>query len=543
MTGSENEALDAKEALIFAYALAEASTNALSGDVPSLLRHAYSRHFNQVMPSVRDQEIHRAPESSATLETLSVMLTAIPPLAPKAQVLLDRAQSILTDGPPLSMNVELAEGEELPVALHTLLQGTLWALLMAAGANPDLEDTFTGASKLFSAYAKLLWFICRKFYFTLTVALKDGTHTEPDHPMFAIHRIYAGKLTETLLFPQKTDITYPTKLVRCPPVKDAFGMGGADIILATTRGLYGVNRSDGTFRTIISYDVDAYTLGFDIPTKLDFSLCPKVNEFEKSLPLWHKDEILMNSESVYHEDEICLILTPVGAVAAGFEAQYIIGDVSDDHTRFHPIPLPVGFIPDHAMLSWNVTILSMGDRQMIGGTNFDGQLGLRHFDALNTAVPLPYHVDKILTNSLDFMVVQSSNDVLFSGDVPDHIAKSGLLPDFIDGGTTSTPLKLEVPAGKCIHSFFCNIHALIIVYDDGSTFCARETSAHDYHEPSEVYQLKLPYEVTEVGESSMFGKELVVRGHDGQWWKVDTSTGESEAVESGGRQSWMMIVL
>ncbi|KAG9392220.1 hypothetical protein J8273_5203 [Carpediemonas membranifera] len=57
------------------------------------------------------------------------------PLKPTAQALLDRARSILADGPPLSMNVELAEGQELPVALHTLLQGTLWAVMMASGAN------------------------------------------------------------------------------------------------------------------------------------------------------------------------------------------------------------------------------------------------------------------------------------------------------------------------------------------------------------------------------------------------------------------------
>ncbi|KAG9392199.1 hypothetical protein J8273_5181 [Carpediemonas membranifera] len=57
------------------------------------------------------------------------------PLKPTAQALLDRARSILADGPPLSMNVELAEGQELPVALHTLLQGTLWAVMMASGVN------------------------------------------------------------------------------------------------------------------------------------------------------------------------------------------------------------------------------------------------------------------------------------------------------------------------------------------------------------------------------------------------------------------------
>ncbi|KAG9392190.1 hypothetical protein J8273_5172 [Carpediemonas membranifera] len=185
----DSAALGVEHALISAFRVSTVATAYIPGDIPSLLRHAYSRHFNKVMPVERDAETTSASASSAELESLQTMLSRIPPLKPTAQALLDRARSIIADGPPLSMNVELAEGQELPVALHTLLQGTLWAVMIASGADPDLEDRVLEEARVkwpdenaihdkirnaLAPEAKCLWFLCRKFFFTLNVAAKNG---------------------------------------------------------------------------------------------------------------------------------------------------------------------------------------------------------------------------------------------------------------------------------------------------------------------------------------------------------------------------------
>ncbi|KAG9390944.1 hypothetical protein J8273_7217 [Carpediemonas membranifera] len=97
------------------------------------------------MPSFHNAESTTAPASAPSLESLLATLSKIPPLEPTAQVLLDHARSILADGPPLSMNVELSPGDELPAAMHTLNQGAVWACLMGGGANPDLQDLIRNA--------------------------------------------------------------------------------------------------------------------------------------------------------------------------------------------------------------------------------------------------------------------------------------------------------------------------------------------------------------------------------------------------------------
>ncbi|KAG9393421.1 hypothetical protein J8273_3557 [Carpediemonas membranifera] len=153
---------------------------------PSAIRDALSSVFRESLTATashcytNERPVSRIPPRHALQD---------PPLKPTAQALLDRACSILTSGPPLSMNVELADGEELPVAMHTLNQGAVWACLMGGGANPDLEDRvldearekwpdetemYDKLRKALTPEAKCLWFLCRKFFFTLNVAEKDG---------------------------------------------------------------------------------------------------------------------------------------------------------------------------------------------------------------------------------------------------------------------------------------------------------------------------------------------------------------------------------
>ncbi|KAG9392655.1 hypothetical protein J8273_6023 [Carpediemonas membranifera] len=168
-----------RDALITAFRASLVATASISGDIPSLIH-------------------------------LLATLSKIPPLEPSAQALLDRARSILTSGPPLSMNVELADGEELPVAMHTLNQGAVWACLVGGGANPDLEDrVLQGAQdeephttrmhdkirKALAPEAKCLWFLCRKFFFSLNVAEKDGEcYQHAWSYIFYHHRMYMDRL-------------------------------------------------------------------------------------------------------------------------------------------------------------------------------------------------------------------------------------------------------------------------------------------------------------------------------------------------------------
>ncbi|KAG9389882.1 hypothetical protein J8273_8565 [Carpediemonas membranifera] len=108
------------------------------------------------------------------------------------------------------MNVELADGEELPVAMHTLNQGAVWACLVGGGANPDLEDRVLEEAqeewphnpemhdkirKALAPEAKCLWFLCRKFFFSLNVAEKDGEcYQHAWSYIFYHHRMYMGRL-------------------------------------------------------------------------------------------------------------------------------------------------------------------------------------------------------------------------------------------------------------------------------------------------------------------------------------------------------------
>ncbi|KAG9389947.1 hypothetical protein J8273_8634 [Carpediemonas membranifera] len=112
-----------RDALITAFRASLVVTASISGDIPCLIQCAYSRHFKKQMPSIHNDKSTSTPASAPSLESLLATLSKLPPLEPSAQALLDRARSILTSGPPLSMNVELVAGQELPVALHTLNQG------------------------------------------------------------------------------------------------------------------------------------------------------------------------------------------------------------------------------------------------------------------------------------------------------------------------------------------------------------------------------------------------------------------------------------
>ncbi|KAG9397467.1 hypothetical protein J8273_0963 [Carpediemonas membranifera] len=420
MSSTDSTHAAAREVLISAFRLSVAITASIPGDVPTLLKEAFSRHFDEQMPAIHDAETTNTPTSAASLDSLTAMLSEIPPLAPAAQVLLDRARSIITNGPPLSMNVELAAGQELPAALHTLNQGAVWACLLGGGANPDLEDrvleeypeewpdAIEMRDKIRDALTpegKCLWFLCRKFFFTLNVAEKDGECNQYYwRERFYHHRMYMGRLFMLCIDDYDTSFTrarMPRALEVC--------IEWSTYIDRTPKGLWGWGENK---HGQLGFE-SSYREFVDL-TRLTFPACPKVAELEASQPPWEKHRMVT---ALSMEEDQTFILTPVGTVMAGFNAQRYVGPVDRAiRNHFHPVAVPTGFVPDHIMQGSRVAILSMGDRQMIGGSNWDGRLGLGHENWV-TGFDLPFRVDRIMPD-IDFNIFLSGRQPLFAGMVP-----------------------------------------------------------------------------------------------------------------------------
>ncbi|KAG9394551.1 hypothetical protein J8273_3799 [Carpediemonas membranifera] len=527
MDAAESTPDDVKDAIISVYHVSVVLTAEIPGDVPSLLRHAYSRHFNQVMPSVRDQEIHRAPESSATLETLSVMLTAIPPLAPKAQVLLDRAQSILTDGPPLSMNVELAEGEELPVALHTLLQGTLWATLLHGFNSLNLAEC-PG------------WLLCKKFLFSYRVSEKDGVCECFDFTNDS-YCLYAGHLL--INRPQRTAgwvIPHSPRVLRVYSSENSF-------IGVTPKGLFGWGSNR---RHQLGFPQE---MGGDItlPTRVTFPQCPEVAAYESRLPSWQKHCLVSCLVVGWGRT---LMFTPAGVVIAGHGVDWFSKDVLDTDS-FYPVNVPHRFFPDQVLNKNDLIILTTADRQLIAGVNDFGQLGIGSPNARDTDprpvldddhndddeaddeagyvpgfgfrprrlrpaavasraivsafVPLTFPVDGVLTGTElgsgygAFNIFLGGRQLLFAGRVPYPIAQSGLLPSYSNQPKALCHDAKPLLFSASVKAFFCN-EDLVVWVEEGLTHCWAAVSG----------KFTLPFESTHVGQF------LTFRDGGGQWFAV-----------------------
>ncbi|KAG9392453.1 hypothetical protein J8273_5445 [Carpediemonas membranifera] len=481
--------LDAKILLTEAYRLALIFTTCIPGDVPGHVHHAYQRQLNERLPKrIRSRrlfhdillgDVTTDTASDEGLDALHQILSQIPPLKPSAQVILDRARSILASSPPLSMNVELTDGEELPVALHTLLQGTLWACLMGGGANPDLEDRMVECrSWLFNPNihnnhrcirntlapeAKYLWFLCKKFFFTMNVATKDGeSYQYSQYHYFYHHCMYMGRLF-MLHIVDDGDSDFAFNRATMPRALEVYS-DEITHIAKTPKGLWGWGDNRLSQLGFESSD-------FADPTRLTFPACPKIAALETSLPPWEKHRMVTEASI---QGKQTFILTPVGTVMAGARstAARFVGTVEEENRfLFNPVAVPHDFVPDHIMHdNWTV-ILFMGDRQMINGYNHHGQLGLGHLDDLIGFVDLPFRVDGVVVKESDFTVFLSGDQLLFAGLVPQSIPLLGLLPGSVWNYRCSlTPLKF--PTRVKGWGYTRNWNGVVWV-GDGVTHCCK----------------------------------------------------------------------
>ncbi|KAG9395433.1 hypothetical protein J8273_3000 [Carpediemonas membranifera] len=507
MAASESPQEDVKAALIKAYCTSTVITADVSGDIPTLLRHAFLRHFDAVMPLNRDQKSHITQTSGDTLESLLTTLSEIPPLEPAAQVLLDRARSILTSGPPLSMNVELAEGQELPAALHTLNQGAVWACLMGGGANPDLEDRLLTEAlwkqprdteihdKIRNALTpegKCLWFLCRKFFFTMNVAEKDGESYQFNWiERFYHHRMYMGRL-----FMLHTANHTALTRARMPRALEVYSDWFTHIA-GTPKGLWGWGESEHCQLGFRSFE-------FNHPTRLTFPACPKVAELEASLPPWEKHRMV---KGIFTHPVTMFIVTSAGTImsCAATIAEWFVHSDFPENGGYAQVPLPDEFVPDDIMSNHAVAVMSCGDQQLIAGDNHCGQLGLGHETAVLEYTPIPFHIDRLVGEFGTYNLFAAGDQVLFAGLVPSPLALSGLLPGTVANTSLLTPTPLQ---------FQTHATSLIITWDVAAWVDENGTQIFTDG------RMSVPFKSSAVGVEEAEGSCFVQNAMSGAWFEV-----------------------
>ncbi|KAG9396546.1 hypothetical protein J8273_1551 [Carpediemonas membranifera] len=384
MTSTTADAECIKQRIFHAYLVAASFAANVPGDLTSLVTRAFHLQFGDDIASIRPSSTKTQLSKESPAELLSV-LSDIPPLAPKAQRLLDRVRSILVDGPDLSMNVPLKEGEVLPERLHTLLQGTVFATLLVAGADPRL----TGGPPN-EPDSRCLWFLCRKFLFSHTVAKKDGVIQDQGKRRFCL---YNGRLFHGQPSRRPCQATW----VRHHPVV-RFAAMGRTLTVATPKGVF-------------QHD-DIRRMRGGGWVRVPFPLCPRVARYEAGLGPWAKDRLVL---AMHCESGMRVILTHVGLIAAGEESAPLVDfEVRYADDRFRPARLPDGFHPTTMVARESTVLVGQGSRQLVAGFNNFGRLGLGHCDDVRGFVSMPFFVDEIVYSGL-FNVYRCGSDHLFAG--------------------------------------------------------------------------------------------------------------------------------
>ncbi|KAG9394991.1 Regulator of chromosome condensation (RCC1) repeat [Carpediemonas membranifera] len=347
----------------------------------------------------------------------------------------------LAGRPALSMGIPIHDAP-LPERLYTLLQGTLFAALVAGGASPELER---------GSPANGFFFLCKKFYFVQQVASREAI------PWDGSYASYNGRLFHMEYVPdseQTLEDLVAWSWQRMPPIHRIHVEEGVTVGISAL-GLYAWgNNSHGQLG-----------LGLTDPTvtrpsRVSFPDCDDVAEYEASLPCWHKDELAID---VKMTGDMVFVRTPVGVVGAGRNTGGALGVGIPQSTvrtmcipTFRMVPLPITFTLTSLETTDDgpdpVLTLCQGRRRLVCGTNAFGCLGLGHSSRLSVFAELPFPVADMYSNGI-FSFFHSAGRILVAGRL------TGLpLPREIAGYTGLQPIELPFPwpithFGGDFHSF------------------------------------------------------------------------------------------
>ncbi|KAG9396868.1 hypothetical protein J8273_1915 [Carpediemonas membranifera] len=548
---------DARKVFIEAHNIATTSSNTIANDVPALIRRAFRAEFGEEIPSASVPALQDALRKLGSCRLHNK----------QAIRLLHSANLVFSRGPELSMNIELGEGEDLPVKMHTLLQGTIWAILMQAGADPDIDtrpdkrmrDPSGHRYKFgYTERERCLWFLCKKFFFSHQVAEKDCDQSLKIDTSHFAHRLYFGRFFKLSADTRPAARRYTW--MRLPPVIRLYRLKYLTFIAVTPRGLYGYLPHWRWRTPDFMFDELHPDRMMKAPAHIAFTRCPAISEYEASLPVWHKDRVATDIRFLKGEQSMfCVILTPVGVAVSGEQTANLSrapGERRDSViTRvFRQVRMPGRFIPDQVTNVGSTILFGHGSRQMIGGDNSFGKLGIGDeaaWDGLGV-FPLPFRVDRVFDFgdiiNVKFHLYLSGRQILFAGEVPPHLIDSGLLTGFEAKELCRTATPLRFP--KRLIGFYCTQRAVVCVYINQTVCHVIHRTRHrnrfltglldELDEPEEENPpaprtdvLTVEFESSAVSEVGVYYDSvfsLQMKGTDRGGWRTLSINGEGETV-------------
>ncbi|KAG9392092.1 hypothetical protein J8273_6684 [Carpediemonas membranifera] len=311
------------ELLAESIALADILTSNIPGNVPGVLRAAYVKLTDADAPELAtdaSQGDRSVTDLQGNLENICAQL----PEFHAATSLVSSALVTLAH-PPTSINIE----GKLPDALHTLMQGTIWAIMKQQDPSA--------------------WFLCRKFAFVDTEASKSNNAFDFHDRKTSMHlSSYQGRVI---------DMKAHTR-VPIPPALRFFYCAGKMALALTARGLYEFS------------GVDSYQ-------RVSFANAPAIAALEDRLPLWRKHEAITN---VWHDKSCTFVLSPGGLAAKGWNNHGKLGVVTESFKveQFSAVPMPEGVSLDESttitIAEFGVAIFT-GKQCLVAGNNEYCQLG------------------------------------------------------------------------------------------------------------------------------------------------------------------------
>ncbi|KAG9390226.1 hypothetical protein J8273_8266 [Carpediemonas membranifera] len=421
-------------------------TSRIPGDIPSILSRAY--HLEHHKQCLIQHAGHIKPVDTPNIEELLDMLRSITLENEVAFAHVALAIGMLTvPGPELSMNIPLSGTQNLPARLYTLLQGTVWALMLEAGADPDLDNRedvrVNRCNKRYTAQDKCLWFLCRKTFFSMHVADKDGEYCRAAVHLSMVHfRRYAGRLYAR--GDNKNRMTGVISIegvipryqwVRVPPSSSS-----------TPNELYNLG---------LGHNHPVY------PTRLGFD-APRVAEGEASLLPQQKHRLI---QSIFLTATETMLVTAWGTVVAGDNSHGRLGMGTDTALQvrlFTEVTLPPRFTPEELVSCPDYTAVRCRDLTLLAGRNHHGQLGLgQATDDIVNYTQAPFPAVRAWCMS-DFTVFLSGDRLLYAG-------KVGMLGGRFLHGLTECPAAVPLNLPWAIKGVAISQFVWAFIREDGTT--------------------------------------------------------------------------